>query len=136
MEERSPELSIWLTEIHPLTHYNMKGCQTIESKPEQTGFRGSVAFYDKTGVEYQVREIESELEYLVENYKSTNLKWKIWKEKFERKNFSRFDDLMESMFAFLMSQINDCIIFCDFNVNTKIEDTDKKTYTNLLASYG
>ena len=49
--------------------------------------------------------------------------------------FSRIIDLMKSLLGFLRTQKNDCKIFCYFDVNTLFEDTEKKNYSNLLASY-
>ena len=67
----------WLAESDPSTQYNKNGYQTIKRKPGKTEIHGSIAFYDKIEVENIFLEYESEFEFLVGRFTSTNLKGKI-----------------------------------------------------------
>ena len=130
----------WIAENDPLDEYDILGYQPIESTPRLDCKRrsGGVAFYVKDGYHYKPIDFNTEIECSIIEIRldDNNIKNACVIYRPDTFRVNNFLDHFEKLLHFLNSLRSETVIFGDFNIDTLVDDTDSRKYTNLLKAFG
>ena len=130
----------WIAANDPLGEYDILGYQPIESTPRLNCKRrsGGVAFYVKDGNYFKPIDFNTEIECSINEIRLDDNNTKNACVVFRPDTFrvNKCLDHFEKLLHFLSSLRSKTVVFGDFNIDTHIDDTDSRKYTNLLKAFG
>ena len=128
----------WIAANDPLEEYDILGYQPIESTPRLNCKRrsGGVAFYVKDGYCFEPIDFNTEIECSIIEIRldDNNTKNACVVYRPDTFRVNKFLDHFKKL-HFLSPLRSETVIFGDFNIDTLIDNTDSRKYTNLLKAF-